>query len=440
MIRNATLKSLQSRRGLLRRGAIAGAGLVGNRWVSPRPANAGAYLSVLCPTPPDPAPPGVAYYSLTALDTWQKGFQSRVYYEAAAWSQIHAKLRNNFASDDYNHDVIYMCGWIPEFSRFLAPIDDLVPPLLGADLPASAFRAGMWGGDRYGVPFTLSLLTLYSNTGQLAAAGISKPPATWADLVETAKELTRGDQFGWVSNYGTPNGISGTASYWMAFLQQAGGMMYGVDGLPAFNNASGVDALQVMIDLMPYSHPSSFANTGIVDATAVFVGGQASMMMNWPFMWAEMQNVEISQVAETVTTTILPAGPAGSASIDGADTWTIPSKSKVPDLAMSLIDFYLDVEVQKQQAIETGWLPIRLSALKDPEVGKKMPIAPVLLQQSTFPYDSFITPDYDAVTTALGTEILLALRGRKSAAEAIADAADAVTAIVKQRPATAPSQ
>ena len=107
---------------------------------------------------------------------------------------------------------------------------------------------------------------------------------------------------------------------------------------------------------------------------------------------------------------------------------------------MSLIDFYLDVEVQKQQAIETGWLPIRLSALKDPEVGKKMPIAPVLLQQSTFPYDSFITPDYDVVTTALGTEILLALRGRKSAAEAIADAADAVTAIVKQRPATTPSQ
>jgi multiple sugar transport system substrate-binding protein len=47
--------------------------------------------------------------------------------------------------------------------------------------------------------------------------------------------------------------------------------------------------------------------------------------------------------------------------------------------------------------------------------------------------DSFVTPDYNEVTVAVGTEVQKALQGQKTAAQAIADAQDQVAAIVKRR-------
>jgi ABC-type glycerol-3-phosphate transport system substrate-binding protein len=96
-------------------------------------------------------------------------------------------------------------------------------------------------------------------------------------------------------------------------------------------------------------------------------------MMNWPFMWNAGQDPSQSQVVGKLSSAVLPAGPAGSASIDGTDAWTITKSSKNPDKARELIEFYLSADVQKRQVLDTGWLPIRLSVLADPEVQAKAP-------------------------------------------------------------------
>jgi multiple sugar transport system substrate-binding protein len=326
-----------------------------------------------------------------------------------------------------------MSGWVPEFSKFTVPFSDKLAPDLVADLPPSSFATVTWDGKKNGVVFTLSLLTLFYNTELLAAAGFKEPPKTWDELKATAKELTRDGRYGWALNYGAPDGIGGVASYWMCFLQQAGGKLYGEDGLPAFNNEAGVASLQAMVDLMPYTDPGSLSYVGINDATNVLLAGNAAMMMNWPFMWKPAQDPANSKIVGKLGGALLPAGPAGTASIDGTDAWTIAATSKNQDLAVKLIEFYLDAEVQKRQVIDTGWLPIRLSVLADPEVQKAAPNAAAVLEQAKHPYDSFVTPDYTQVTTAIGTEIQKALAGSQSAKDAIQASADQVTAIVKKR-------
>jgi multiple sugar transport system substrate-binding protein len=188
-----------------------------------------------------------------------------------------------------------------------------------------------------------------------------------------------------------------------------------------------------MIDLMPYTDPSSIAKVGISDATIVLTAGNASMMMNWPFMWTAAQDPNTSTIAGKLGSAILPAGPAGTASIDIADAWTITKTSAHPDLALKLIEFYLDPEVQKRQVLDTGWLPIRLSTLADPEVQEKATNAAVVLEQANHPYESFVTPDYDEVTRAIGSEIQKALQGEQTAAETMRVASEAVTAIVSKR-------
>jgi hypothetical protein len=172
---------------------------------------------------------------------------------------------------------------------------------------------------------------------------------------------------------------------------------------------------------------------GINDATNVLTAGQASMMMNWPFMWVPAQDPETSKIVGKVGTAVLPAGPAGTASIDGTDAYTIASNSPDPELTRELIEFYLDKEVQKRQVLDTGWLPIRLSVLNDPEVQATASNAAVVLEQAKAPYDSFVTPDYNEVTDTMGREIQKALQGSQTAAETMAISEQLVTDIVKKR-------
>jgi multiple sugar transport system substrate-binding protein len=390
-------------------------------------------LSVFSPLPPDPAPPGAAKFSEEAFAAWQKSNSAKVTYDMVAWPQLHDKMATTFASGDHVWDVVYMSGWVPEFAKFLVPFSKNLPKDLIDDLPKSSFSTVTWNGESNGVVFTLSLLTLFYNTELLQKAGFTSPPKTWDELKAAAKECTRDGNYGWVLNYGEPAGIGGTASYWMCFLQQAGGKLYNEDGSPAFNNDAGVLALQTMMDLMPYTDPGSISYVGINDATNVMTAGKAAMMMNWPFMWKPANDPATSKIVGKLTGALLPAGPAGSASIDGTDAWTITKTSKNPELATKLIEFYLDKDVQKRQAIDTGWLPIRLSVLGDPEVQKALPNAAVVLEQANHPYDSYVTPDYNEVTVALGTEINKALAGKSSAKDAIAEAANLVAAIVKKR-------
>ena len=156
-------------------------------------------------------------------------------------------------------------------------------------------------------------------------------------------------------------------------------------------------------------------------------------MMNWPFMFTAADNPDTSLIVGQLGTSILPAGPAGTASIDGTDAWTIAANSPNPELSWDLIDFYLGAEVQKRQVLDTGWLPIRLSVLEDPEVQEKAKNAAVVLEQAQHPYESFVTPDYNQITQVIGSEIQKALQGQQTAAETMQIASDAVAEIVAAR-------
>ena len=105
---------------------------------------------------------------------WKTANDAEVTYEAVAWPQLHDKMATNFASGTHVHDVYYMSGWVPEFAQFLTPLDDMLPQDLVDDLPPSSFSTVTWDGNRLGVVFTLSLLTLFYNMEHLEEAGLGR--------------------------------------------------------------------------------------------------------------------------------------------------------------------------------------------------------------------------------------------------------------------------
>lgn len=383
-------------------------------------------LKVFTAAPPDPAPVGVANFGEAAeaqFAEWKTEHDVDVRNETAPFEQVHGKLATLFASGNNVPDVFISAGWIPEFVDSLEPIDDYLDPELVADLPESSFGTAVWDDKTYGVLFTLSLQIMYFNEEHLAEAGFDGPPETWDELKQYVEALNTDEHYGWVGAFGQAGGISGVATTYMAFLQQAGGELLDEQGKPAFNTPEGVEALQMLVDLQELGgDPGNVSYAGLADAGEVFKSGKASIMFNWPFLWDEANDPDSSAVAGEIGTAVLPAGEAGTASVDGADSLSIYKDTKDPQLAYDLIDFYLSPEQQKAQVLETGWLPIRMSVLADPEVQEAAPQAEATLEQAKHPYNSYVMPQHEEYTHALGVEIQKALQGEKTAQQAIDDA------------------
>ncbi len=187
-------------------------------------------LKVVALQPPDPAPPGVAEFSLDEFAKWQSDNGAKVVYEAVPYAQWHDKLATAFASGNPPWDVVFTDGAVPEFADSLLDLKELLPQSLIDDLPPSSFKGVTWDGKLKGVSMDLSILTLFYNTAHFAKAGFTEPPKSWDDLIRYAKELTTGDQYGWVLNYGAPEGIGGTANLWMVFLRRPAARCTGPTG------------------------------------------------------------------------------------------------------------------------------------------------------------------------------------------------------------------
>ncbi len=127
-----------------------------------------SHLTPLRPAPRSfpkrPSPPG------------RKQTKPAVKYELLAWPQLHDRMATAFASGTSDWDLVYMCGWVPEFIDSIVPYADKLPATTTADMPPSSFKTVTWDGKRYGAVFTLSLLTLFYNTEHLEIAGLKGPP------------------------------------------------------------------------------------------------------------------------------------------------------------------------------------------------------------------------------------------------------------------------
>jgi multiple sugar transport system substrate-binding protein len=379
-------------------------------------------ISVLAPLLPDPAPPGVLEYLMPGIEMWEARHQARIRYETSAVENMKAKILINFRQGYHVHDVMYCAGWAQEIVGSLAPLDSIISPTLRADLPPWSLDSFRWRGKTYGLPSAANPMILFGNDARLADAGIDQLPTNWDDLLLAARELTGDGAHGWTMPAAQTGGSGGLMSHWLVFFLQAGGELFGPNGRPSFVTDAGVAAIDMLKRLLPYSDPDSLRHKSIIDASAVFMRGNAAMMFNWAVMHRSLVDPRLSDVAAHVSTGILPAGPAGTASIDSGDGWTIDARTWIGAKSMELISYYLEPRVQKQMLTQTGWLPISISALEDADVQAQAPHAITVRNQLRSRIESGFRPNYDVVTRIIGGAVREALLGLQTPIEALRSA------------------
>jgi ABC-type glycerol-3-phosphate transport system substrate-binding protein len=165
------------------------------------------------------------------------------------------KILTGLAADPPDLTMIYTDEFAPSAKRnALKPVDDLMKTSqLSQDiwLPG-VYNMSVWQGKTYGLPFVGNFLQMvYWNKDDLKGAGMDpeKGPATWTEMLDLAKKLTKVDASGKkVERLGYVPGGSGEWSG--GAYRNAGGFLG--DGTPekvAINSDASIEALQFTVDL-----------------------------------------------------------------------------------------------------------------------------------------------------------------------------------------------
>jgi multiple sugar transport system substrate-binding protein len=159
------------------------------------------------------------------------------------------------------------------------PLDDLTNTLnlKEGDFVPEVWNAGLYNGQRYGIPLDIHPMGFYYNKSTMEKAGLdpNKPPQTRDDYMAALEQMkSNGIQGHWMSPLFFTGGMT-----FDALLFQFGGRLYSEDGTKAtFNSQAGVDALTWMVDLVKEGYsPKDIAQD---DEYTAFQNGKNAFMWN----------------------------------------------------------------------------------------------------------------------------------------------------------------
>ncbi|OPF83151.1 hypothetical protein VT50_0205400 [Streptomyces antioxidans] len=191
-------------------------------------------------------------------------------------------------------------------------------------LPPTSTSHGVPKGARYSLPFTIGTFGIvYANKAKLAAAGITRPPATWEEFIADLRKTTAKEPRTGGLSLGLK--VPSTGLNWigqpLAFAQLGRGgyeALYGREKSADWGSPKGTEVLEAYDRLTPYWMPGTQSLT-IDDADQAFAQGKSAFDIGGTFTLAFLQ--EAGMKADDILAFGLPA----------------PRKGAVKDLALGPI-------------------------------------------------------------------------------------------------------
>jgi multiple sugar transport system substrate-binding protein/raffinose/stachyose/melibiose transport system substrate-binding protein len=169
---------------------------------------------------------------------------------------------------------------------------------------------GAQGKDPVAVPLYSMAYALYYNKKIFADAGISKPPATWAELVADGKKIKAKG----VSPLGAEGAnLSENIHHVFVFAKQHGADFFTADGKPDFTNPKVVDAVKSYVDLMAKHKviPAGDAEYAQNQSVSDFAKGKQAMLL-WQTASANLKSQGMSEDAYGIAPVPVISGKPGA--------------------------------------------------------------------------------------------------------------------------------
>jgi multiple sugar transport system substrate-binding protein len=141
------------------------------------------------------------------IDQFTRATGIKVEQQRIQWADLYAKLQVSIPAGEGPDLVLFHAVAVPQFASD-GLVEAIDPAVLAAkgfraeDYVASTWQGGMFEGKRYAIPLDVPQHILYLHVGVMRQAGLvgadGKPrvPANGAELVAMAKQIAKGDTFG----------------------------------------------------------------------------------------------------------------------------------------------------------------------------------------------------------------------------------------------------
>ena len=350
-------------------------------------------------------------------------------------SKFMAALAAGNAPDIYSLDLIQY-PYFTSINAFRDITEEAKALPYFEELPQQMLKLGMSEDRIYALPSSIDLSCLLWNKDLFKEAGLNpdKPPATWNELVEYGKKLTKDldgdgvtDQWG----FALAGASGGAYMFWfLPFLWSNGGAMLSDDGTEVlFNSPQNIEAVQFWKDLV-YKHkiaPKSSINWNSGDRYNAFVAGKLAMFLGGNF---NILSLEKDAPNLDYDITFIPKSESGQfSSFAGGNLIGITTQSKYREATWEFIKFYTSGENLIEVWAKQGILPIRPSLYEN----KYFKIRPQYMEFAKFlpvaraPYSAKYNELYDPMQYCMEKALL----DQMSAEDAVREAAEEMKKVLK---------
>jgi multiple sugar transport system substrate-binding protein len=255
---------------------------------------------------------------------------------------------------------------------FLELKDDDWKKVGGKDafLPATFGISGPDAEHQVGIPFTSRPFVMAYNTDLLKAAGIDKPADSWDGLLEQAKKLTTGGNYGLAVAYA--DGFDPWKFIWAMSVQAGNPLVSGKKA--SLDDPATLKAYQTYLGWLAVDKVVNPAAVGWKNAQAIadFGAGKSAFL---PMVSATSKvTLDKSSVAGKYAYAIMPTIPPGQSSKPGngvgatsilsGDNLVVAKYTKNKDLALGLVKQLTSAESQETYYKTFGEMPTNAAAAK----------------------------------------------------------------------------
>jgi multiple sugar transport system substrate-binding protein len=358
---------------------------------------------------------------------------------------MHDKGLASLRAGSATYDIIDVLGfWTSEFvgPGYFTPLEPYLnnPKLTAPDYNFSDFPQTQLAYTGYfntktqtfGKPGALYTIpgahegacAMYYRADLLKAHGL-KAPTTWDEYFNVVKTV-----------HDPKHGVYGTSfvgandpslfyvDWYGRFASEGGQLMTGspVNGTftPHVNSPKGIQALQRILDVKPYA-PAGVGSYGFTESVNAMERAKVGIMLMWGTIAGPLYDPTQSHVSSTIVTAPGPGtGMYRGASVRGGWGLGIPKNSPHKEAAWQVIQYFTTKKAEIYRTLKYNIEPGRISSHTDPQVVKKFPFMPVLLQayKSASILDIAKVPQTNELINAATLTFNLAVVGSMTAEQA----------------------
>lgn len=341
-----------------------------------------------------------------------------------------------------SYDLIYSdIVWVAEFAKAgwikELPIERFPKNQLSSFLPGE-LEAGRFQGKLYRLPFRTDVGLLYYRNDLLKEAGYDPPnrvPTTFAELLTAARFLQNNQRVNWGFIWQGQK-YEGLVVTFFEVLQGFGGFWI---------NPSQTDPSQIVGLDQPQSiaaarflqrtitegiSPEDVTTFRELDAIEPFRQRKAAFLRSWSNAWTQLQAGSLPQNQVGVMPMVHAPGVTGKA-CRGGWGFAIASRSRYPDAAFRVIQFFASEAAQRQFILKDSYVPTIEKLFTDPEIVERYPYFPGLVNSIKKSALRPSLPEYAAASGILQDYLSRILRGQMSPEAAMQAAAKETRELLK---------